>query len=99
MRESKIEKYLREQCERYGALCEKHVSPGRRGVPDRLISWPHWETHLAETKATGKGVKPNSPQDRDHKARKKIGHEVYVLNSIQAVDWYIKRCTAWRKIA
>jgi hypothetical protein len=40
VRETAVEKYLVEQVEARGGLCEKHVSPGRKGVPDRLVSWP-----------------------------------------------------------
>lgn len=95
MRESKIEKYLRKRVEEAGGMCEKFVSPGRRDVPDRLISWPHSSKDLAETKATGK--KPRPGQLRDHARREAIGHKVYVLDSIEAVDWYINQHN-WRKL-
>jgi hypothetical protein len=94
MRESKIEKHLREQVELRGGMCEKFVSPGKSKVPDRLVSWPFGDKDLVETKATGE--KPDPGQARDHEKRRKIGHEVYVLDSIEAVDWYIQS-REWRK--
>jgi hypothetical protein len=95
LKESTVEKYLREQVEARGGMCEKFTSPGRRDVPDRLISWPFSDKDLAETKATGK--KPRPGQLRDHARRKRIGHQVYVLDSKEAVDWYINQ-REWRKI-
>lgn len=86
MRESKVEKYLREQVELRGGMCEKFVSPNKVGVPDRLITWPRC-MHLAETKATGD--KPNTTQARDHKRRKKYGITVWVLASKEQVDAYL----------
>lgn len=94
MRESKVEKYLREQVELRGGMCEKFVSPGKRGVPDRLITWPNC-MHLAETKATDGKVNPM--QARDHRRRKKYGINVWVLASIGQVDVYLSHtdaCTA-----
>lgn len=35
--EGKVEDHLIEMCRRKGFLCFKFVSPGRRGVPDRIV--------------------------------------------------------------
>lgn len=93
MRESQVEKYLVERVEANGGLCEKFTSPGRRNVPDRLVSWPATCCHLPEVafvecKATGK--KPTPAQRRDHKRRREMGHNVYVVDSYEAVDAFIK---------
>lgn len=88
MRETAVEKYLREQVEAHGGLCEKHVSPGRRGVPDRLITWQTGFMELAETKATGK--KPRPDQVRDHQRRARRGAYVQVLDTIEKIDAYIR---------
>lgn len=37
--ESKIEKYLRAEIAKLGGWCEKHTSPGTRGVPDNIVMW------------------------------------------------------------
>jgi hypothetical protein len=90
VRETKVETYLCEQVEERGGLCEKHVSPGLVGVPDRLITWPCGVMHLAETKAPGK--KPRPKQARDHARRAKRCVTVYVLDTKEKVDEYIKQC-------
>lgn len=95
MRETKVETYLCDEVEKRGGLCEKHVSPGLRGVPDRLITWMFAHMDLAETKATGKKPRPN--QIRDHKRRAKLGVEVHVLDTKEKVDAYIQfRRPLWR---
>lgn len=35
--ERDVERYLIKECEKRGWLCWKFVSPGRRGVPDRIV--------------------------------------------------------------
>ncbi len=37
MKESKLEKYLSDQIKKLGGLCYKWVSPGVKGVPDRIV--------------------------------------------------------------
>lgn len=89
MRESCIERYLVKRVEADGGLCEKFVSPGRVGVPDRLITWPGGEMHLVECKAPGKV--PRASQIRDHARRKRLGVEVYLLDTKEKVDHYCRR--------
>ena len=38
--ERDVERYLIKECEKRGWLCWKFVSPGRRGVPDRIVIRP-----------------------------------------------------------
>lgn len=92
MRESVIEKYLVEQVEMYGGMCEKFRSPQQKNVPDRICSWPGFlggrgTVDFVELKATGKFA--TVAQARDHERRRKIGQQVFVINSKAAVDWYI----------
>lgn len=96
MRETKVETYLTEQVEERGGLCEKHVSPGLNGVPDRLITWPSGRMELVETKAPGE--QPRGNQYRDHQRRAKRHVTVYVLDTVEKVDEYIKRSWVhWRQ--
>ena len=89
MRETTVETYLRKRVEAVEGLCEKHVSPGRRAVPDRLITWPHGGVmDLVETKAPG--GKPRKDQLRDHKKRADRGVTVWVLSSKLAVDEFMR---------
>lgn len=87
MLEIEIEQYLRERVEARGGLCEKFTSPGRRGVPDRLITWPDGLMQLVETKAPCKNV--NSPQRRDHRERARRRVRVFVIRTKEQVDEYV----------
>lgn len=98
VRESLIEKYLRERVEAVGGTAEKFVSPGRCNVPDRLVTFPKRAgTNLrmskpcrivfVETKATGKEPRPG--QARDHKRRRDMGAEVWVIDTKEQVDEFI----------
>lgn len=51
--ESKLERYLVKRCRKLGILCYKFVSPGRRGVPDRILLFQGKVVFL-ELKALGK---------------------------------------------
>ena len=54
MKESTIESYLVRRCKELGVLCYKFVSPSHRGVPDRLLIFPHGLVAFIELKAPGK---------------------------------------------
>lgn len=95
MRESKIETYLKQQVKLLGGETRKFVSPGRVGVPDQIIIWPSADEaviHFAETKATSKNVREGSAQAREHVRLQKLGCVVLVINSIEAVDNYLRNC-------
>ncbi len=68
IREEDTEGYLRSEAKKRIGRCqlEKHVSPGRRGVPDDLMTWGHplCLMELIETKAPKGDVKKH--QERDH---------------------------------
>lgn len=84
MRESKIEKAFRLRVKELGGLCEKFTSPARRSVPDRIVTLPGDRIIFVELKATGKG--PSDAQERDHKKRRKLGCDVRVINTMEAVN-------------
>jgi ribosomal protein S6 len=58
MRESLIEKKLKKTIEDYGGKCLKFVSPGMRGVPDRICLFPSGKVAFIETKAAGGVISP-----------------------------------------
>lgn len=100
IRESSVEKFLvkcveavvgtdETGCDGYKGICEKHVSPGRRGVPDRLITWPWASMDLVETKS------PDSPelrvtQERDHAKRSVYVWKLY--DKVQVARFVYNRC-------
>ncbi len=89
MKESVIERYLVREVEKRGGLCEKFVSPGRRSVPDRIITWPFGVIHFVEVKASGK--EPRADQLRDHARRRALGVSVFLIDSKAGVD-FLCRC-------
>lgn len=91
MRESAIEKHLRLSIENAGGACWKFTSPGRIGVPDRVVMLPGGRIWWVELKMPEN--KPNSPQARRHKELWHLGQKVLVLDSIEAVDQFVKGVT------
>jgi hypothetical protein len=81
--EGRIESYLISQSEKYGILCYKFVSPGNKGVPDRILIGKG-KTVFVETKAP-KEV-PRKLQEYVIKKMKKAGATVYVADTKEAVD-------------
>lgn len=87
MRESILEKRLVREVEKIGGLSPKWVSPGNRGVPDRLVILPNGRTVYVEMKATGKSLDPL--QRKWAEKLKKLGHEVYTLDSVESIDSFV----------
>jgi hypothetical protein len=85
-----IGEYLCKKVKAAGGVAEKHESPGRKNVPDYLVTWPgapRGRMHLVETKWPGGD--PNSGQARDHARRARYGISVQVLDTKAKVDRYI----------
>lgn len=82
--EKDIEAYFVRQCKKRGWKAEKFVSPGRRSVPDRLVSKPGGAVFYCELKAPGK--KPTAKQAADHEERRALGFTVYVADTYESVD-------------
>jgi hypothetical protein len=95
MREIKVEEYLLAKVEGpIGGLCEKHTTPGRRGPPDRLVTFPDGVLKLVELKTIGGELSP--PQVRDHKRRARCNCKVPVLWTRQQVaQWLIEMLPHW----
>ena len=85
--ENYVEKYLLSQAEKHGFLCYKFVSPGRKGVPDRILIG-HGETVFVECKSdTGKTSKI---QDLVIDKMRWHGARVCVMATRQDVDGFFK---------
>lgn len=90
LKESKIEAYLKQQIERLGGKCWKWESPGKRGVPDRIIILPGPVYAFAETKRTGDSER--AQQVYRHKQLRAMGCTVFsTVDSYdrvnEIVDW------------
>lgn len=87
MKEKPIEEYLRTETESLGCWCRKWVSPGTRGVPDRLVFIPGNFLEIVETKSST-GI-PEPLQRSVHKILGKMGFGVWTLNSKEQVDFFV----------
>lgn len=88
MEEQRIERTLVREVKKRGGLALKFVSPGFRGVPDRILLAPEGRIAFAEVKAPGK--KPRPLQIKISKMIKSLGFEVYVIDSDAGVDKMIQ---------
>lgn len=90
MKESTVDDYLVEQVEAHGAFCPKTIWLGRRGCPDREVVWPWGDIDKVETKRpVGGRYEPG--QEQAHKEYAKRGVPVYLLNTKEAVDEYVRQ--------
>lgn len=83
-----VEAYFKREVKEAGGMTEKHVSPGKKLVPDQLVTWPGGRMHLVELKAPRTKGRIGD-QERDHKRRAKLGVHVFVLHTTQLVDIYV----------
>lgn len=84
MLEKEIERYLVNRVKKFGGRAYKFISPGNAGVPDRLVCLPGGRVVLAELKAPGK--KPRLLQQSVIAQLRKLGVQVYVIDSREGVD-------------
>lgn len=92
MKEIKVEEYLVEQVEKRGGFCPKTVWLGRRGCPDREVVWPGGEIDKVETKRP-EGGRYEPGQKQAHKEYAKRGVPVYLLDTKEKVDFYVRERT------
>lgn len=81
MIERDVEQALVRRVKAMGGLCEKFTSPGRRSVPDRLVTLPNGRIVFVELKAPKK--KPTENQIRDHERRRALGCDVRMIDNVE----------------
>ena len=84
MKERDIEQYFIRRVRKAGGEQRKFVSPGRKGVPDRIVGFPGGIFAFVELKAPDEEPRPD--QLREHKRWEKLGFRVYVVDSKAGVD-------------
>jgi hypothetical protein len=77
--EKDVEAALVRRVKALGGLCEKFTSPGRRSVPDRIVTMPNGQIIFVELKAPKK--KPTDAQLKDHERRRALGCDVRVIDN------------------
>lgn len=91
MRESQIETRLKDKLTEVKgtkALALKFISPGFAGIPDRVILLEGGRTIFVELKAPDE--EPRPLQQYRAIQLKKLGFEVYCIDSYEAVDKFIE---------
>jgi hypothetical protein len=84
MLEKQIEQALLRRVKALGGTCEKFTSPGKRSVPDRIVTLMGGRIIFVECKAPGK--KPTLAQQYDHERRRLLGCDVRVIDSLEAAN-------------
>jgi len=87
--ESSVEDYLKREVEKVGGEVRKVQWPGRAHAPDRLVLFPRKRTNcMVELKAPGKEPRPG--QVREHTRLRNAGFKVFVIDTKEQVDGFIK---------
>jgi hypothetical protein len=88
MLEKDIERWLRKEVERRGGLCLKWVSPGCRGVPDRIIITPEGRTVYVELKTDAGRLSPGQAHVIGRLRCR--GADVRVLHGVEQVKAFVE---------
>lgn len=88
VKESDIEKRLCEKVKSHGGKILKLACTGIAGIPDRLIVGSYGMTAFVEVKAPGK--KPRKLQDKRIDELKRLGQNVFIVDSYDSVDKVIR---------
>lgn len=88
--ESSIEHYFGMAISYFGGKTYKWVSPGNPGVPDRIAFFPGGLLYLVELKKQIGGRK-GCAQNIQFNVLGGMGSFVYVLNSMDAIDLWLKK--------
>lgn len=88
MKESKIERELKKQIEAIGGVCLKWISPGNRGVPDRVVIY-QGDVILVELKSPGEILRPL--QEFQRRKFLELGVPVEVIDSMEGVGEFVSR--------
>ena len=94
VRENKVVTQLDQQVvKQLNGITRKWVSPGRVGVPDRIVLWPNYlSTVFVEVKTTD--GKLSTYQEREHKRLRDAGALVFTVYGTHGVDVFISSARA-----
>lgn len=92
MRESDVESYLVQEVKKQKGMAMKFISPGLRGVPDRIVLMEGGKIIFVELKAPGE--KPRKQQEIRIAQMKSLGFKVKTIDTKRGVDELINEMTA-----
>lgn len=97
MSEKELEEMFRDAVRKAGGCAYKFVSPGKSGVPDRLVVLPGNCIGFVELKARGKEPRP----DQRHRQQelKQLGCYVAVLDDLGDIDQVIREIQDYNAVA
>ncbi len=88
MTEKQLEMYFVKEMEKHKCIAWKFVSPGRAGVPDRIVILPFGTVIFVELKAPGKNLRPI--QRLRFKELEEQCIDVWLIDSKEKIDKFIK---------
>lgn len=88
MAERDVEARLVRGVRKLGGRCWKWVSPGRNGVPDRIVLLPYGVVAFVELK-DDEGV-VSKMQDLTIREIRGLGHEAFVVRGADGVDAFLE---------
>lgn len=94
--ERDVEAHLLVRCRQMGFLCMKFTSPGRAGVPDRILITPNG-TVFVEVKRPG--GKLRRLQHEVTEKMRRAGAEVHVIDTIASVNELVESLAERRAAA
>jgi Holliday junction resolvase-like predicted endonuclease len=86
IRENKVEKYLNDQIKELGGITRKWVSPGRAGVPDRIVIVKGVVAFVEVKTMDGK---VSTVQQREMERLEQAGASVFIAFGKPGVDKFI----------
>ncbi|USS45109.1 hypothetical protein NFI99_26325 [Burkholderia glumae] len=89
MLEKTVEAYLVERVRALGGTAYKFTSPARASVPDRIVILPPGRIYFVELKRPG--GKLTRGQEREHEHLRRLGADVRMLDSREAVDTFVQK--------
>jgi Holliday junction resolvase-like predicted endonuclease len=92
IRENKVEKYLDDEVNFLGGITRKWVSPGRDGVPDRIVILfgTVWFVEVKTTDGKTDECKLSEVQKREHTRLRAAGANVVTVYGKEGVDEFIR---------
>lgn len=95
MVESQLEARLVQGVKTLGGIAYKFVSPGNRGVPDRLVVLPGGRLLFAELKADGGRL--SRLQAYQLESLRRLGAEVWTVRGENGVQEFLDACRRYVK--